>query len=213
MPYKVRDPMSGLTHFIGILLAAVGLIVLLTRAREPYTAWHAVGFAVFGGAMVLLYTCSTLYHWLPVTGHRRELWRKLDHMMIFIFIAASYTPICLVTLRGAWGWSILGTVWGIALAGLVMKLFWLDAPRRVYTAIYVLMGWVIVVGIWPLSQALALPGLLWMAVGGFFYTAGAVIYATRKPDPWPRFFGFHEVFHVFVMLGSLAHFWMTYRYV
>ena len=213
MPFKLRDPMSGLTHFVGIILAAVGLIVLLTRATGPLTLWHAVGFSVFGGAMVLLYTCSTLYHWAPVAGPHREFLRRLDHMMIFIFIAASYTPICLVTLRGAWGWSILGTVWGIALAGLVMKVFWLNAPRFVYTLIYVLMGWVIVVGIWPLSQALALPGLLWMALGGLFYTAGAGIYAAKKPDPWPRIFGFHEIFHVCVMMGSLAHFWMTYRYI
>ncbi len=213
MPFKLQDPMSGLTHFVGIILAAFGLIVLLTRTTGPFTIRHAVGFSVFGGAMVLLYTCSTLYHWAPVAGPRRELLRRLDHMMIFIFIAASYTPVCLVTLRGAWGWSILGTVWGIALAGLVMKVFWLEAPRWAYTLIYVLMGWVIVVGIWPLSQALALPGLVWMALGGLFYTVGAGIYAVKKPDPWPRFFGFHEIFHVFVMMGSLAHFWMTYRYI
>jgi hemolysin III len=205
--------MSGLTHFIGIILAVIGLVILLTRSGSPFSAWHTVGFSVFGGAMVMLYTCSTLYHWLPLAGHRRELLRRLDHMMIFIFIAASYTPICLVTLRGACGWSILGTVWGIALAGLIMKLFWLDAPRALYTLIYVLMGWVIVVGIWPLSKALAWQGLLWLAIGGLFYTAGAGIYAARKPNPWPRIFGFHEIFHVFVMLGSLSHFWMAYRYV
>ena len=213
MSLKLRDPMSGLTHFVGIILAAVGLIMLLTRTTDPFTIRHTVGFSVFGGAMVLLYTCSTLYHWAPVAGPRREFLRRLDHMMIFIFIAASYTPVCLVTLQGAWGWSILGTVWGIALAGVVMKIFWLNAPRWAYTSIYVLMGWVIVVGIWPLSQALALPGLLLMALGGLFYTVGAGIYAMKKPDPWPRIFGFHEIFHVFVMMGSLAHFWMTYRYI
>ena len=213
MKCKLRDPMSGLTHFIGVILALIGLLILQSRDGHPFTAWHAVGFAVFGGAMVMLYTCSTLYHWLPLEGRRRELFRRLDHMMIFIFIAASYTPICLVTLRGVWGWSILGTVWGIALAGLMMKLFWLEAPRVLYTLIYVLMGWVIVVGIWPLSRALAWPGLMWMVIGGIFYTLGAGIYAARKPNPWPRIFGFHEIFHIFVMLGSLSHFWMTYRYV
>ncbi|MBL0712106.1 MAG: hemolysin III family protein [Desulfosarcina sp.] len=213
MKFKLPDPMSGLTHFIGIILAAIGLVILLTRPDRAFTVWHAVGFSVFGGAMVMLYTCSTLYHWLPLTGRRRELFRKIDHIMIFIFIAASYTPICLVTLRGAWGWSILGTVWGIAALGLIMKLFWLNAPRLVYTLIYVLMGWVIVVGIWPLTRALAWPGLLWLLIGGLFYTAGAGIYAARKPNPWPRAFGFHEIFHIFVMVGSFSHFWMIYRYV
>jgi hemolysin III len=205
--------MSGLTHFIGIILAAIGLVVLLTRSGDAFSIWHAVGFSVFGGAMVMLYTCSTLYHWLPLNGRRRAFFRRLDHMMIFVFIAASYTPICLVTLRGVWGWSILTTVWGIALAGLVMKLWWLNAPRPLYTLIYVLMGWVIVVGLWPLSKSLAWPGLMWMLIGGLFYTVGAGIYAARKPDPWPRTFGFHEIFHVLVMLGSMSHFWMTYRYI
>ncbi len=213
MKCRLPDPMSGLTHFIGIILAAIGLVILLTRRGQAFTTGHAVGFAVFGGAMVMLYTCSTLYHWLPLTGRHRAFFRRLDHMMIFIFIAASYTPICLVTLRGVWGWSILGTVWGIAVAGLMMKLFWLEAPRVLYTLIYVLMGWVIVVGIWPLSRALAWPGLMWMAAGGVCYTVGAGIYAAKRPNPWPRLFGFHEIFHVLVMLGSLAHFWMHYRYV
>jgi len=210
---KLRDPMSGLTHFIGILLSIAGFIALMTRATDGCTTWHVVSFAIFGGAMILLYTASTLYHWLPLSGSRLEVFRKIDHIMIFVFIAASYTPICLVTLRGPWGWSILAGVWGFTIAGLLLKLFWMDAPRILYTAIYVVMGWIIVIGIWPLIQAIALPGFIWMCVGGFFYMVGAAIYAFKKPDPWPRVFGFHEIFHIFVMLGSFSHFWMVYRYV
>jgi hemolysin III len=121
--------------------------------------------------------------------------------------------VCLITLRGAWGWSIFGSIWGLTLAGFFMKLFWLRAPRWLYTAIYVLMGWLIVVGIWPLSQVMVLRGILLMLLGGILYTVGAVIYAIKKPNLWPGVFGFHEIFHIFIIMGSLAHFWMIYRYV
>lgn len=205
--------MSSLTHFIGTLLAAAGLIALLTRMQGPLTALHAVSFSIFGGAMILLYAFSTLYHWLPFSGKRLELFRRIDHTMIFVFIAASYTPVCLVTLRGAWGWSILGSIWGLALAGFALKIFWMNAPRRLYTLVYVLMGWVIIIAIWPLIKTMLLPGIAWMVAGGLFYTFGAVIYALKKPDPWPRLFGFHEIFHVFIMLGSFSHFLMVYFYV
>lgn len=208
-----RDPASGLTHFFGIILSIVGLIALLIRPGEPLTAYHMVSFSIFGGSMILLYTFSTLYHWLPLSGKRLEIFRKIDHIMIFVFIAATYTPVCLVNLRGPWGWSIFGTVWGVTLAGFFMKIFWLNAPRILYTSIYLLMGWIIVVGIWPLSNVMASSGLYWMAAGGVFYSAGAVIYAFKRPDPWPAVFGFHEIFHVFILLGSFAHFRMVYYFV
>jgi len=208
-----RDPLSGLTHCIGILLAIGGLAALLNRGGQPLTTEQTVSFTIFGVAMILLYTFSTLYHWLPVSGKTLETFRKLDHIMIFIFIAATYTPVCLVVLKGAWGWTILGSVWSIALAGLFIKIFWLNAPRFVSTAIYLLMGWFIVVGIYPLSQAMPAGALFWLAAGGFFYTLGAVIYAFKKPNPFPGVFAFHELFHIFVMLGSFSHFWMIYRYV
>jgi hemolysin III len=133
--------------------------------------------------------------------------------MIFILIAATYTPICLIPLRGPWGWSLFGSIWGLAMLGIFLKVFWLQAPRWFSTSVYILMGWVAIVGILPLVRALHIDGFLWILAGGLFYTSGAIIYAVRKPDPWPRFFGFHEVFHVFVMLGSLSHFWVMYRYV
>lgn len=205
--------MSGLTHFIGALLAIAGLVVLLLRKVPELTVSHIVSFSIFGGAMILLYTFSTLYHWLPLKKSASDILRKIDHIMIFVFIAATYTPICLVTLGGGWGWSLFGSVWGLTVAGFLLKIFWMNAPRWLYTAIYVLMGWIIVIGIWPLIKSLALGGLLWLVAGGLFYTLGAVIYGRKKPDPWPNFFGFHEIFHVFVMLGSFAHFMLMYLYV
>ncbi len=205
--------MSGFTHFIGTILAVAGLILLLTRTDRLFTVWHIISFSIFGGTMILLYTFSTLYHWLPLSGNSLEIFRKIDHIVIFVFIAATYTPVCLITLRGPWGWSIFGSVWGVAIAGLFLKIFWLNAPRILYTSIYLLMGWIIIIAIWPLIKAMALPGLIWMIIGGIFYSIGAVIYALKKPDPWPNKFGFHEIFHLFIMLGSFSHFWMIYRYI
>lgn len=210
---KLREPVNGFTHFIGILMAIVCTILLLTRKTGPFTLRHAVSFAVFGGAMILLFTVSTLYHWLPLTGKKLELFRKIDHIMIFVFIAASYTPICLITLRGGWGWWILASVWGITVLGFFLKIFWLGAPRILYTAIYLAMGWLIVIAIFPLLERLPAAALLWMAAGGVFYSVGATIYALKKPDPWPGRVGFHEIFHICIILGSFSHFLMIYRYV
>lgn len=213
MNIKFREPMNGFTHFIGILFGIAALVLLLTRKSLPFTTAHAVSFSIFGSAMILLYTFSTLYHWLNVKDGTLEILRKIDHIMIFIFIAATYTPICLVTLGGGWGWSMFGTVWGLTIAGFVLKIFWLNAPRWLYTAIYLMMGWVIVIGIWPLVQSLALGGLMWLLAGGVSYSIGAVIYGTKKPNPWPGFFGFHEIFHLFVLTGSICHFFLMYLYV
>ncbi|MCP4216517.1 MAG: hemolysin III family protein [bacterium] len=208
---KLREPLNGLTHFIGILIAIVCTILLPTREAGPLTTRHVVSFAVFGGGMILLFTFSTLYHWLPLEGKKLELLRKIDHIMIFVFISASYTPICLITLRGPWGWWLLGSVWGITVFGFFLKIFRLNAPRVLYTAIYLLMGWLIVIAIYPLLDRMPLPGLLWMALGGVFYSVGATIYALKKPNP--KGFGFHEIFHVFIILGALSHFVLIYRYV
>ena len=208
-----RDPISGLTHFIGIILSVIGTIVLLMRNDEPFTIYHATSFFIFGFSMTLLYTISTLYHWLPLSEKNLVIVRKIDHIMIFVFIAASYTPVCLITLRESWGWVIFGIVWGLTLAGFFLKLFWINAPRFLYTSIYLVMGWIIIAAILPLSKVMPSQALLWLALGGVFYSTGAVIYAIKKPDPLPNVFGFHEIFHLFIMAGSFCIFWMIYKYV
>lgn len=134
-------------------------------------------------------------------------------MMIFVLIAATYTPICLIPLRGPWGWSLFSTIWGLALVGMILKIFWLQAPRWFSTSVYVLMGWVAIVGVIPLVKALNVDGFLWIVAGGLFYTVGAIVYALKRPDPWPHVVGFHEIFHIFVMLGSVSHYWVMYHYV
>lgn len=210
---KVKDPVSGLTHFIGACLAVAGLAVLVTVAARAGKPWHVVSFAIFGAGMILLYTASTLYHWLPVQEKARLWLRKIDHMMIFVLIAATYTPVCLIALRGAWGWSLFGAVWLCAALGIMFKICWNNQPRWISTAVYVAMGWMALVGIWPLVQALEPGALLLLFGGGLFYSLGALIYALKCPDPWPMRMGYHEIFHVLVMLGTFSHFWMMYRYI
>lgn len=213
MAVSLRDPMSGLTHLIGALLAVLATVLLILRSVNPVMPWHLVTFSIFGGGMILLYTASTLYHWLPLSENGTRFLRRVDHSMIFFYIAATYTPICLIPLRGPWGWSMFGVVWGLALAGIGMKIFWLYAPRWLSTAVYLAMGWLIVVGVYPLVQRLPVSALVWLASGGVIYSLGAVIYAIKWPDPWPGFFGFHEIFHLFVIGGSFCHFVVMYWFI
>ncbi|WP_018123468.1 PAQR family membrane homeostasis protein TrhA [Desulfovibrio oxyclinae] len=209
----LRDPLSGLTHCIGAALAVWGTVLLILRSVSPVQPWHIVTFSVFGGGMILLYITSTLYHWLPLKDKALAMMRRIDHCMIFIYIAATYTPICLIPLRGPWGWSIFGAVWGLAVLGIAVKLFWMHAPRWVSTGFYLGMGWMVIFGVYPLVQNLQLGALLWLLAGGLAYSTGAVIYALKRPDPFPKVFGFHELFHVFVMAGSACHYVVMYRYI
>ncbi|RJX21652.1 MAG: hemolysin III family protein [Desulforudis sp.] len=213
MLLKLKDPVSGLTHLAGALLSVVALVLLVCLAVRIGTAWHVVAFAIFGASLILLYTASSLYHLLPLSERGNRVLRRLDHIMIFLLIAGTYTPVCLIPLRGGWGWSLLVSVWTLALAGVVLKLFWLQAPRWLSTGIYLFMGWLIVVAFWPLIQTVPPGGVIWMAVGGLFYTVGAVIYGLKRPNLIPGVFGFHEIFHLFVIAGSFSHFWMMLRYV
>lgn len=206
-----KDPISGLTHFFGIVLSIIGLVVLTMNSINPLRPWHLLTGIVFGSGMIMLYTASTLYHWLDLS-EKGNLWlRKLDHMMIFILIAASYTPFCLIPLRGPWGWSIFAAVWGLAVLGLLFKIFWMDAPRRLSTGLYVLMGWVAVIGIKALIESLDPAALFWVFAGGISYTTGAIFYVLKRPAG--KVFGFHEIFHLFVLGGTAAHFWAIYHYI
>lgn len=209
----LKDPGSALTHLAGAVLSLLGLILLVYKAVAHGDAWSVVSFAVFGVSLIALYTASTIYHSLTVSPKATLALRKVDHMMIFLLIAGTYTPFCLLPLRGAWGWSIFGAIWGCAALGMGVKLFWMGAPRWLSTAFYVLMGWLIVVAIYPLSQVVLPGSLAWLVAGGLLYTVGAVLYATKWPNPWPGKFGFHEIWHLFVMAGSAAHFLAVLRLV
>jgi hemolysin III len=213
MSRVLRDPINGLTHCIAAALAVVGTVMLILRSVNPPMPWHITTFAVFGAGMVLLFTASTLYHWLPLGERGVRIMRRIDHSMIFVYIAATYTPICLIPLRGPWGWSIFGVIWSMALAGILLKTFWITAPRWLSTGIYLGMGWIALVGIYPLTQNLEPAALVWLLAGGVVYSLGAVIYALKRPDPFPGYLGFHEIFHLFVMGGSACHFILMYRFI
>jgi hemolysin III len=137
----------------------------------------------------------------------------MDHAMIHVLIASTYTPVCLIPLRGVWGWSLLGMIWSLAIFGILLKIFWKNLPDWFSVTFYIFMGWLSVVAIWPMIQTLQIGALVWIFIGGFFYTFGAIIHSLKKPNPIPNVVGAHEIFHLFVLLGSAAHFWVMYNYI
>ncbi len=169
---KVRDLVSGLTHCIGAGLSLVGLVVLIVFAAIWGDAFDIVSFTIFGVGLFLMYLFSTLYHWLNISSKGLNVFRKFDHIMIYILIAASYTPICLGPLRGPWGWSIFGIVWALAVFGTILTALWIKAPRALTTSIYVMMGWIVIIAIIPLvkvfKEANLLYSLLWLLIGRHF---------------------------------------------
>ena len=208
-----NEPGSALTHFFGLLLAIAGLVLLVVFAALRGTVWHVVGFTIFGTALILLYLASTIYHFIPLTHRAKKVMQRVDHAMIYVLIAGTYTPICFVTLRGAWGWSLFGVVWGIALFGIFWKAF-AKAPNHILsTGLYVVMGWLALVAFVPLRAALDAGGWFWLVLGGVCYTAGAVVFSFSHIRFHRRWFGMHEVWHFFVMAGSFCHFWLMLRYV
>ena len=205
--------MNGFTHFIGVILSITATFLLIIKSNDSQSLIGVISISVFGISMILLFTASTLYHWLKLSEEGIKKLRKVDHIMIFIYIAATYTPICIIVLKGYIGWLLLIAVWLVAIFGVIIKLLWMNAPRWLSTLIYVLMGWLAVVVIYPLFSSLEIDALLWLFTGGLFYTVGAIIYALKKPDPFPGILGFHEIFHLFVLAGSFSHYWVMYKYI
>lgn len=210
MPNVLKDPASGLSHLAGAVLSVLGLVALLRVGIANHDTWQIVSFAIFGGSLILLYSASATYHLLSVSVRAEVVLRKLDHIMIFVLIAGTYTPVCLIALRGPAGYAMLAVVWSLAVAGVFFKVFCLNAPRWAYTGVYLLMGWMSLFIIVPLARAVGLRTLLWLLIGGVFYSLGAVIYGLKKPNLIPRWLGFHEIFHLFIILGSLSHFYFVY---
>ena len=208
----LREPVNGLTHLAGGLLASVGLIVLLAAAGEGRVD-QVVAFGIFGFSLIALYTASALYHLLPLLPTGVARLRRVDHMSIFVLIAGTYTPFCLLALEGAWRVGLLGLIWGLALGGIVLKLFWMDAPRWLSVALYLGMGWVALVAAPALFRAVPTGGMVWVLVGALVYSAGALVYWLQRPNPMPGVFGFHELWHLFVLAGSACHFWAVLGFI
>lgn len=211
-PYDGLRPWSAITHGVGAALALLGTVLLLMRTLSlGGDAWHLVSFSIYGISMIALYTASTLYHCVNTTVAGRIRLRKLDHTSIYFLIAGTYTPICLTALRGPWGWSLLGIIWALAVAGIFMSFFWINCPRSLTSCIYIAMGWLAIVAVWPLWKAVGAAGLFYLLLGGVLYTVGGVLYALKWPGRDNPRFGCHEIFHVFILLGSVAHYLLIYR--
>ncbi|HAU07950.1 MAG: Channel protein, hemolysin III family [Candidatus Yanofskybacteria bacterium GW2011_GWF1_44_227] len=210
---KQNEPFSSLSHFLGTILSLVGLILLVVLAAIKGNAWKVVGFSIYGISLVLLYGASALYHFISSENNRKKLFQKFDHALIYVLIAGTYTPICLIVLRGGWGWSIFGIVWSLAIAGILIKFLELKIKSWLSTVLYILMGWVAVVAISPLSKSLPDGGLVWLFTGGLFYTVGTIFFGLERYIPRKRWFGMHEIFHIFVLAGSFCHFWLMLKYV
>lgn len=197
----------------GAIASLAGLVMLVVFASLNGGWWHIVSFSIFGSTLIMMYSASTLYHAMNLSEKGLLTMRKVDHVMIFLLIAGSYTPFCLVPLRGGWGWTLLGLVWGMAFTGTTLKIFFMNIPRWVSTLIYLTMGWLCIVAIYPLFKSLETAALIWFIAGGLFYTIGSVVYGVKRPNPWPKVFGFHEIWHLFVLAGSFCHFWTVFRYI
>lgn len=197
---------NSITHLVGAVAAAAGLVGLVWSAAQQGDVWKIVSFSLYGTTLFLLYLASTLFH--SLRGRAKALFQKLDHFAIYLLIAGSYTPFTLVTLNGAWGWSLFGVVWGLALTGIIVDAFSRNQRRLIPMVIYLLMGWLILVAFYPLSQALPLGGLVWLVAGGLFYTTGILFYLREGVMRHA-----HGIWHLFVLAGSASHFVVVAAYV
>jgi hemolysin III len=201
-----EEKLNILSHAFGLVLSVVALVLLVVFASLEGTAWHIVSFSIYGASLLVLYSASTFYHYSKTPKLRHRL-NVFDHASIYILIAGTYTPFTLVVLNGWVGWTIFGISWGLALAGVILKLFFTGRFDKISTIAYVLMGWVIVFAIKPLVQNLPIEGLLWLLGGGISYTVGAILYSIK------RIKYNHAIFHIFVLLGSFCHFMAVFFYV
>lgn len=210
---KFRDPVSGLTHLLGVLVSMVGLVILINISLQLRDVRYLGVSIVFGISLILLYSASSIYHLTYASQKVINVLRRIDHSMIYVLIAGSYTPICLISLRGKVGYSIFGVIWTLAILGILIKNFWFSAPRWLSTSFYIAMGWLVVLAFYPLSKVMPVSGVMWLVIGGVLYTVGGIIYALKIPKVKNKYFGFHEIFHIFVMLGSLSHYWFVLKYI
>ena len=209
---KARDPVSSGTHFLGACLAVAGTLLLLVKCAFEGAAPSVTAAAViFGASLIGLYAASSLYHYAHRSDKSTLVLRKLDHAMIYVLIAGTYTPLLLVCVQGTKGAVFTAVMWAVALAGTLLKVFWMGMPRVLSTVLYILMGWAILIDS-PSLARLGTGGIVLLVLGGVMYTFGAVLYALKKPNPC-KSFGFHEIFHIFVMLGSLFHYLCVFFYL
>ena len=215
MKKKIKDPGSAATHFIGWMMALLAAFPLILKAAQTPDKIHVVSLFIFIASMIALYAASTIYHTLNISERINKRLKKIDHMMIFVLIAGTYTPICLIALRGPVGYGLLAIVWSIAILGIIFKMFWVTCPKWVSSVLYISMGWVCFLAFTKIINALSKEAFLWLFVGGIIYTIGGIIYALKLPifNGKHKYFGSHEIFHLFVMGGSFCHFILMYKFI
>lgn len=208
---KLREPVNGLTHLIAAVVAAVGLVVMLYFARQDSA--KLISLSIYGLTLILMFSASGLYHSIQAGPKAALILRKLDHTAIYLLIAGTYTPISLHFFTGFWRLGMLIFIWSLAIIGIGVKLFVINIPRWITTGIYLLMGWSALFSVGQIMAAMPAGALAWLVTGGLFYTVGAVIYILKKPNIIPGVFGFHEIWHIFVILGAFSHFIIMAVYI
>ena len=213
--FRIKDPGSAITHFIGMIFAMAGAAPLLMKAVQNPEPVYWISMLVFICSMILLYAASTSYHTFDLSDRINRVLKKTDHMMISILIAGTYTPVCLIALKPSTGTLLCVGVWTMAFCGIVLKAFWVYCPRWISSVLYIAMGWLCVFALDQLWSNLPRTAFFWLLAGGVFYTAGGVIYALKLPifNSRHKHFGSHEIFHLFVMAGSFCHYMMMYLYL
>lgn len=214
---KVRNFVSGLTHCIGATLSLVGLVILIVFSSLKGDAFDVVSFTLYGTGLLLTYLFSTLYHWLNTSEKSINIFKKFEHIMIYVMIATSYTTICLGPLRGPWGWSIFGIIWGISVVGIVFSSIWTKIPKAAIIPINISIACTTIITLIPLinvyNRSNLLYSLWYLMISGIFYTIGGVINTLKWPKKTFKQFGFHEIFHILVMLGSICQYWFILNYI
>lgn len=212
-PFDGLRPWSAITHAVGIVLGIIGSVFLLIKNIPTHEVIPNIGFAIFGATMILLYSASTIYHSVNGSVQTRIALRKFDHIAVNILIAGTYTPLCLTILAGPLGYALLGIIWALAIAASVIAYKWINAPRKVTAGIYITLGWISVFSVPFIWQSAGAGPVFYLLGGGFFYTTGAILYALKWPGRNNPRFGCHEIFHVFIVLGTIAHYGMVYQYM
>ncbi|WP_077211280.1 PAQR family membrane homeostasis protein TrhA [Bacillus dakarensis] len=209
-----REPINGLTHLAAAICSFVALIAMIIKASlTSGSALSITAVIIFGLSMILLYSASATYHLVIAKDKVIAFLRRIDHSMIFLLIAGTYTPFCLISLNGVTGWVLFSVVVFIALCGIIFKMVWFNCPRWLSTSIYIALGWLAIFVVSPLSEALSSKGIFLLIAGGILYTIGGVIYGIKPNIFKTKYMGFHEIFHIFIMLGSTAHFLCVFMYV
>lgn len=212
---KTRDNelFSSLSHFSGFLISIAGLVLLIVFGSLYGEVGHIVGFTIFGSGLILLYLSSAIYHFISKSHPAKRIFQKIDHAMIYFLIASTYTPLSLVIPNRGLGWTLFGVIWGVAVVGILLKIFYKNEKKWLASVLYLFMGWFIL-GFLPTLKLLMTPAALWwLAIGGVFYTLGVVFFTLERKFPRKSWLGLHEIFHLFVMAGSFSHFWFMFKYV